>query len=149
MFLALKMKEGNHKPGNAGNLWELEKVKEADYSQRFLKKRSPMNTLILAPCDLFQTPDLQNYRITNMWCFKWPSLWQFVKAAIGRYYSGPVDCPSFSYFCHTVSQTILDLENIISTRKLQGKPLKCYSHFLSVIFSSVFGPGDKCSFSWL
>ena len=44
MFLALKMKEGNHTPGNAGDLWKLEKVKETDYSQWFLKKCSPVNT---------------------------------------------------------------------------------------------------------
>lgn len=52
----------------------------------------------------------------------------FVTEAIGNQYSGLVDCPSFSYFCQTVSQIILDLENIITASKVSVKTFKNAVH---------------------
>lgn len=46
------------------------KEQETDSPQRFQKGMKPINTLILVWRDLYQTSDLQNSKIINVYCFK-------------------------------------------------------------------------------
>lgn len=48
MMLTLKMEEGDHKPGNAGDLRKLEKTRKWILFQNLRKGSSPAHTLISA-----------------------------------------------------------------------------------------------------
>lgn len=47
-------------------------------------RNGSINTLILAPWHPFRTSDLQNWKITNLFCLTPVSLWLFVTAAMGN-----------------------------------------------------------------
>ena len=84
MSLTLKMEDMGHEPKMRAGV-RAGKGKEMDCStgESGRERRSPAHTLIslMRPC---QTPDLQNWEMTRVCCFKLLNLWSLVTAAIGN-----------------------------------------------------------------
>ena len=80
--LVLKM-EGSHKPRNADSLKALEKARKQELLEG-LWKHSSADTWVLG---LLTS---RNMRLTNLCCFKPPSLWEFLAVTTGNSYRAVV-----------------------------------------------------------
>lgn len=83
VLLALKMEEGGSQSKQFWEPLETRKGKETDFPPRYSrKKHSPAYAVVSTQRDLYQTSDLQNYKIINLCSCKLLKLWSFVIAAI-------------------------------------------------------------------